>query len=127
MKHDTTKPAETTAEAAQQMLNALSGMVQCHSPEETAEALVSLIRDNDASHNDKARFVMSLLIVASEAASAFGVDAMEGSRVADQEENEEEENALIKAGVVLRQISASANLNANELFNLSDTIPHTIR
>ncbi|CAB4135393.1 hypothetical protein UFOVP291_2 [uncultured Caudovirales phage] len=124
MKHT---PAETTEAAAAAILHALSGMVQCHSPEETAEALVSLIRDNDASHNDKARFVMSLLIVASEAASAFAVDAVEGSAVADQRGDEDDENALIKAGIILRDVSRTSNHLANELCNHSDSIPHTVR
>ena len=124
MKHT---PAETTEAAAAAILHALSGMVQCHSPEETAEALVSLIRDNDASHNDKARFVMSLLIVASEAASAFAADATEGSVVAEQEGDEDEENALIKAGVILRDVSRTSNRLADDIFNHSDSIPHTIR
>jgi hypothetical protein len=127
MKHPDTNPAETTAEAAQQMLNALSGMVQCHSPEETAESLVALIRAKEASHNDKARFVMSLLIVAQQAAEAFAVDATEGSVVAEQEGEEDEENALIKAGVILRGVSRTANHLADEIFNHSDSIPHTIR
>lgn len=122
-----TKPSETTETAAAAILSALSGMVQYHSPEETAEALVTLIRDNEASHNDKARFVMCLLIVASEAASAFAADATEGARSADEHEDEALENDLIKTSEVLRLASASANLSANEVFNLSDIAPHTTR
>lgn len=121
------KPSETTETAAAAILSALSGMVQCHSPEETAESLVALIRDNEASHNDKARFVMSVLIVASEMASAFAADASEGARSADEHEDEETESALIKTSEVLRLASAQTNLSANEVFNLSDITPHTTR
>lgn len=124
MKH---APAQTTEAAASAILKALSGMVQCHSPEETAEALVTLIRDEKASHNDKARFVMSLLIVASQAAKAFAEDAEMGAIPASKGEDPRDGEALEEAAETLTKVSKRSNALADLIFQLSDVIPHTVR
>lgn len=121
------KPAETTTAAAAQILNALSGMVQCHSPEETAADLIDLIRSEQASHNDKARFVMSLLIVASQAAKAFAEDAEMGAVPAKKGSDPRDAEALEEASEILEIVGKKSNALADKIFQLSDVIPHTIR
>ena len=122
-----TTPAQSTASASVQILNSLSGMVQYHSPEETAEALVALIRAEQASHNDKARFVMSLLIVASEAAKAFAEDAQMGTIPAKKGKDPRDAEALEEAADILASVSKKSNKLADQIFQLSDVIPHTVR
>ena len=124
MKHT---PAETTDLAALAILNALSGMVLHHSPEETAEDLVALIRNEHASHNDKARFVMSLLIVASQAAEAFAEDAEMGVIPASKSKDPRDAEALEEAADILANISKRSNALADRIFQISDVIPHTTR
>ncbi len=127
MKHAASKPSETTDAAALAILNALSGMVQCHSPEETAESLIALIRNEHASHNDKARFVMSLLIVAQQAANAFAEDAKMGVIPASKGKDPRDAEALEEAADMLADVSKKSNKLADRIFQLSDVIPHTVR